>query len=384
MSYHNLCRRLNPPAGAGKLLGLGLKFCLQSCKPDNKVLEHSLKQFERDVRIKYTFAGEDSEMCDPKIYIKSDWDPDPLQNNTVESCLLDFRQTLTTQRIHHIGQLRKATNLSRIQKKLLRQLRQNTDFICLMTDKNLGPALMERKEYIEHILAEHLLQGSMYSYLTQEMAELRIEKLKQDIIKIITDEEMREHFTEDERDYFTCSLSLKSKKGHRVPKFYGTPKVHKLMIPHVKFRPVVSQCGSISAIVSVFLDYKLQAFTPYVPSYLKNSYALIKKLKKLGKVAGNAKVFTSDATSMYSNITLEEGMETVELYLKEYIHELPVKHSFEVDTIMKLFRLVMANNVFQFGETWWLQLIGTAMGTPCAPIYATLFFAWFERQFISK
>jgi hypothetical protein len=31
-----------------------------------------------------------------------------------------------------------------------------------------------------------------------------------------------------------------------------------------------------------------------------------------------------------------------------------------------------------------IKKIGTAMGTPCACIYATIFFAWFERQYILK
>ena len=38
------------------------------------------------------------------------------------------------------------------------------------------------------------------------------------------------------------------------------------------------------------------------------------------------------------------------------------------------------NNVFKFGDTFWLQLIGTAMGTPCDYAYATIFFAYFKRK----
>ena len=44
----------------------------------------------------------------------------------------------------------------------------------------------------------------------------------------------------------------------------------------------------------------------------------------------------------------------------------------------------MTTNVFQFGTSWWIQLIGTAMGTPCACIYATIFFAYFERTRIMQ
>ena len=42
----------------------------------------------------------------------------------------------------------------------------------------------------------------------------------------------------------------------------------------------------------------------------------------------------------------------------------------------------MTHNIFQFGDTFWAQQIGTAMGTPVACIYATIFFAWFEKTYI--
>ncbi len=44
----------------------------------------------------------------------------------------------------------------------------------------------------------------------------------------------------------------------------------------------------------------------------------------------------------------------------------------------------MSNNVFQFGDTFWLQTAGTAMGTPPAPNYATIYFCIWEIAIISK
>ena len=42
----------------------------------------------------------------------------------------------------------------------------------------------------------------------------------------------------------------------------------------------------------------------------------------------------------------------------------------------------MTVNVFEFGNTYWVQKDGTAMGTPCACNYATIVFAYYERTSI--
>ena len=45
---------------------------------------------------------------------------------------------------------------------------------------------------------------------------------------------------------------------------------------------------------------------------------------------------------------------------------------------------VVTHNVFRFGDTYWLQMAGTAMGGSPAPMYATLYFGILEQQILPR
>ena len=116
MTYHDLRPPElieRSPLKFGKLLGLGLKFRIQEERPRESDLNASIVRFERDVRLKYTFAGCPSQdKCYKKIYVKSTWQPDDA-SKCVETCISDIEQDLRRERA--IARSRpKATNLSKI------------------------------------------------------------------------------------------------------------------------------------------------------------------------------------------------------------------------------------------------------------------------------
>ena len=78
MKYHNLCKELTPPRNAGRLLGLGLSYCLQSPRPRQDI-DQTMARLRRDVRRKAFFDGQteaDGGDFNPKLYIPSKWEPD--------------------------------------------------------------------------------------------------------------------------------------------------------------------------------------------------------------------------------------------------------------------------------------------------------------------
>jgi len=57
---------------------------------------------------------------------------------------------------------------------------------------------------------------------------------------------------------------------------------------------------------------------------------------------------------------------------EKFVH---VNDRFPVEETLKVLEITLDNNAFQFGDTYWKQLRGMAMGAPVACVIATLFFA---------
>ena len=49
--FRNLCKTLTPPELVGALLGLGLKFCLESRQIEDSTLTAGISRMKRDVRL---------------------------------------------------------------------------------------------------------------------------------------------------------------------------------------------------------------------------------------------------------------------------------------------------------------------------------------------
>jgi hypothetical protein len=80
---------------------------------------------------------------------------------------------------------------------------------------------------------------------------------------------------------------------------------------------------------------------------------------------------------MYTNIEPDVGVQAIIDLIASLQDNLPP--SFPSKLIVDTLRLVMTSNVFQIDNTFWWQHIGTAMGTPCACIYATTTYGYHEK-----
>lgn len=384
LKFHNLCTHLTPPLGLESVLGYDLKHCVQHKTPQTDASK-ILARLERDVRLRFLHNDcteevepEDDpyEQYDPKIYVKlKDWEPDRGPDE-IETELATFRQQFTNLVANH--KPTPASNLSDRQDKLLASLRKARQFIVTPTDKNLGPAILERSQYMQRCFQDHLLNEHTYRRLDDPKSRTLRYNARANIILAIAQATKRGQLNHAEETYF--SRSIAEEPIRRPPQFYILPKVHKTPW---KTRPVVSCVGSFNEIASKWLDYKLSKVVKLCPSHIKDSYQVLTQLQQLGPLPPSARLFTTDAVSMYTNIDTDHGLETIEKWLELHHTEIIAEYpSFPFALIMELLRLVMKNNIFQFDDCWYHQQNGTAMGTSVACIYATIYYSYHEETMI--
>ena len=231
---------------------------------------------------------------------------------------------------------------------------------------------MDRHEYITRVFSDHLLDANTYQHLSKNEATRRHSEILEHLLYTFENPSATVQNTLSEQDlkFFTRALH---KPKYRIPTFYGLIKIHK---SPWKIRPVVSCCGSLLARLSTWVDFHLQRLKKFIPSYVQDSEDLQRQLSSL-QIPKNTRLFTCDAISMYTNIDIDRSISIIKNWFETFRHELPT--NFPSSFLITAITIIMKNNIFTFGDTYWLQRTGTAMGTPCACMLATIYFSFHER-----
>ena len=368
IAFHNLCTVASIPANVRCLLGLGLNFCIRPRFTDGSATVDTAR-FQRDSYTRFMFAGDDRPM--PVLFLRTTWCPSPsMITSEFRVRISKFCMGVAT--LFHTPR-RCPSNLLPTQNKALITLAQDTDLIVFKTDKNLGPAIVERSVYIRRALDDHLLDITTYRRLTETQATQRTTAIR----KILRNFASR-HFApkSDARKFLDRSLAAVTDD---FSYFYILAKVHK---NPWKTRPIVSVSGSLLHGLGKWVDRNLQLLISELPFALKSSDELHHQLVNECALPSTARFFTMDAVSMYTNIDTKHALKVITNYLSSPDGLIDCnKHLINSAALMEGLKIVMEHNVFRFGDTYWVQLSGTAMGTPPAPAYATLYFYVHELSF---
>jgi len=366
LAFHDLTAGNQVPPATKTILGLSTKFIPTPKYTSSRDIAWSaFERFERDVCLKYHFAGEDNDWVKTKLYVKSTWRP-PLPGVDVDSRLAKFEQSLLKLFRRRKGK----SNLTPFQEKLLSTLQANDTIVYALSDKGLGPVAIELDRYIKDGL-KHLLDANTYTLLSEEQALEEAKQLRTDIYEWTV--EFRSVLSDKTVEYLR--MKLKETSDDPFGYFYLLYKLHK---EPISTRPVCSDCGSLPHALGQFVDEMLQPIVKAQHTYFKNSFELKQELDTI-TVPPNASVITFDAISMYTKIDTEDCIQRLSDFLfspecrKEFPHYNP-------HALVAALEIVMRNNRMRFGDIIAKQLVGIAMGMSPAPTIANLYVAIHEAN----
>jgi hypothetical protein len=277
-------------------------------------------------------------------------------------------------------------NLDKERIDLLRQVKKERKCIISATDRNLGPAIMEIDHYIERALNDHLDHTETYRELVREEALLLNEANFWWICHEFIDFPPKELSKKDREYFFKTLCGLKDADGItllkekiQLPYFYIHPKVHKK--PKWKTHPVVSGVSSVLEPLIKWVDIQLQKVVHLCPAYLKDSWHFLNVVKALKNLKGR-KILTADAQSMYTNTNTKHAVAIIARWFD--LHEESLPPQFPEKAIIKAIEKLMTSNVFTFGDRFFIQEYGTAMGTSVACMYATIYYSYHKETKLMK
>ncbi|KAL3790505.1 hypothetical protein ACHAWO_010636 [Cyclotella atomus] len=379
MACHNLLSNLPLPAGTARLLGLGLNYCLKHPSITHTTQE-TYNRLIGDLRRMYALrnAGESDEYI-PSLYIKSNY-RFKAASDEIEEAAENFRDAITSEQLLRSRKKKPSRNLSHRQLDLVRFFKDNDQYIVVQGDKNLGPCILDRKEYILRGFKEHLGNERNYRLLSAATANtLQIGFLyrfdswlgryrprlpKESLVDYVCIGDAEETFL----------LRARQRDPRKFARFRMTAKVHKQ--PWMT-RPIVCCSGTFAKDWSKWLDYWFQKLKFSVPTFVKDSQQVLDEVKLLN-LPPQAKLFTCDANAMYNNINTDHAVQVITWWLRDLESTNQLPPDFPLDAVLDAMVIIMKNNIFEFGTCYFLQLVGTAMGTSAAVMWATLYFAYHE------
>lgn len=366
------------------VLSLGMKFIPKPPNSHPTSILTDFDRFARNIRLKYQFILQCNEKSPEELQsflrrTSSNYYPSKAHFQ-IEQYLSDSKKQL----IESLTATMNPYNTfyyerDSIFQPIIDSLNDIDSIIITLADKNMGPTIVDRSWY-ETTALKHLLDYKTYLKLDKTPpVGVTLDQLKSILIKY--------------SKYFVSDTSLtplaqsllnnfsKYQNEDETPcsYFYLLIKLHKPPPTPISGRPIVASIRSLTYSTSKYLDIMLKPVMKRFKSYLKDSFELVHHLETT-TYPTDAIIVTGDINSLYPSIDITDGLRKIRLALQLY-------SSYEVtdiDFLMDLLEWVLRHNYIEFGDTKWLQIKGTAMGTPVAVTFANIYLGMLELELSAK
>ena len=259
------------------------------------------------------------------------------------------------------------SNITPDVRRAILQLQKMKSLVIRQADKGSCTVIIDRNTYIEEGL-QHLADVKTYSPSREDRTEEIAHMANWAIchfnnLKVINNYQKNQLITDVSQV--------------RTQQMYFLRKVHKH--PH-RLRPIVSASSGPTEKISGFLTKLLAPHLEDIQSLVRNSIDVVNILEGLNVLHHPDLLLVSfDVQSLYPSIPQGPGIEMV---LQRCCPTTPpTSKEVPLKNMMRdLLRIILGDNHFVFGDSFYTQKQGIAMGTKCAPHLANLFMASLEEK----
>ncbi|KAG4073725.1 hypothetical protein HA402_000949 [Bradysia odoriphaga] len=247
-------------------------------------------------------------------------------------------------------------------------LKENQQFVVIKSDKCKKTIVMNKSEYERSM--NILVNDSNKYKKTNRNPTVRIEKAVNDMIKHWR---LTNRIDDEQERYLQTHNSI-------TPAIYGLGKLHKYrqgeLIP---LRPVVATVQSPTYKISELLSKTFSQIIHTLTFMIKDSWQFSQVIRNT-KVPRGYKMFSLDATSLYTNIPKELCIHAI----KKRWHLLQEHTFLSKEQFMDAVKLIIDESYFRYGDSFYLQMAGVAMGNSISGFLADLVMEDLELHILNK
>lgn len=247
-------------------------------------------------------------------------------------------------------------------------LKENQQIVVIRADKGNATIIMNRADYEKSM--DKLLCDTHTYKKTKINPTTRIEKKVNNMIKYwrltnrIDDEQERNLQTHNSV----------------APAIYGLGKLHKWKMRELlPFRPVVATVQSPTYKISDVISKCFSKFIHFSPFRLRDSWQFSQIIKDM-KIPKGYKMISLDATSLFTNIPKELCIRAIENRWTTISQHTFLSKEMFIDTV----KLIMDESYFRYGDSYYVQLCGVAMGNSISGFLSDLVMEDLEVSVLNK
>jgi hypothetical protein len=344
---------------------------------DRTGIQGAIKRFERKCLWKAYWFSESKEEEDyivPLFPVAKDNLPSKPPPKPLEEALTSIRTEILSAPLNNVRD-----NLSYLEREAIQELVALSDqgkIVIQPLDKTGGLAVFDRQDYINgmEIILDDTCKtptGQIKNYYSESSSDQLIlgQKIIQEEVKKGLE---KEYLSKEEAE----AMSPKEAKPGRL---YGLAKDHKEYDRIPPFRPIVSGSGSLTENISKFVDFHAKPLVASLPSFIEDTPDFLRSLEELKteSLPKEAIPVTIDVVGLYSNIPQDEAIDQMQDALNS--RSQAAKTIVPSEFLIILLTLVLKLNIFTFNTNLFIQKMGVAMGTRCAPTVANIFMGTLEK-----